>query len=222
METNVDWKKRFFALRGQQQQDTGKGEQGQEYQGGAPSQSLDAGTMDQSQQQPRLAEDSFAGVTDNNNSQAPQQAQQQAQPEQPEQPEGRGDMVERTLDQIMPEWRQITESPAFEQWLSGMEQASGRSYGELLHEAYSGGQVDRVLWFMQAFTAEAEMMAQQQQQQAVSPITGGSPQATGGNNQHSALSGGEIQQFYQDVQKGKYTPEQVAEIERTRIFPQTG
>jgi hypothetical protein len=60
-----------------------------------------------------------------------------------------------TLADSVPEWKQINRSPEFKEWLSQPDPYSGRVKHEMLKEAFTGQDTNRVVNFFQGFLTEA-------------------------------------------------------------------
>jgi len=131
------------------------------------------------------------------------------------------------LDDMVPTWEQINNSPAFLEWLDQQDPYTGQKRGAMLTQAYGNGDVPRVANFFTGFMKEHAAVAPTGQQQAPTPtgqtqpgtpqvslaslaapgtgvggpVSAGAPPESG--NQR-VYSGAEIRAFYADVQKGLY------------------
>lgn len=63
--------------------------------------------------------------------------------------------VYQTLTNAVPEWRQINRSPDFLAWLEQPDAFSGRRRNDMLQEAFSRHETNRVIAFFQGFLTEA-------------------------------------------------------------------
>jgi cell division protein FtsB len=59
-----------------------------------------------------------------------------------------------TLYEVVPQWKQINHSPAFIQWLGNLDPYSGRPRQELLSDAFTRHDSNRVVNFFQGFLSE--------------------------------------------------------------------
>lgn len=77
--------------------------------------------------------------------------------------EGASSVIERTqvqevyhtLDQAVPNWRELNRSEEFKMWLQQLDYFSGRRRYDLLQEAFAGHEAPRVVAFFQGFLSEA-------------------------------------------------------------------
>jgi hypothetical protein len=75
-----------------------------------------------------------------------QQLRHQQQPQNSE--------IQRTLDQSVPDWREVYADPAFAQWLAQPDDYSGGIRSQLLRNAVANGDAHRVAAIYKGFTAE--------------------------------------------------------------------
>ena len=118
-------------------------------------------------------------------------------------------------------WQVINTDPAFLAWLDEPDVFAGRARMDLLQEAFSALDVNRVKQFFKAFDTERAAVSQPPSESApqpsrrgngkvsleqlAAPGTGssGTADAPSGNNQ-TVWKESEIQAFYEDVRKGKF------------------
>lgn len=98
------------------------------------------------------------------------------------------------LDQALPNWRQINNSPAFLEWLAAQHVYAGQSKHSLLLAAFESGDAARVLVFFRDFLAQ-------------SSGTAGHAQASGRAQTRQAVgqvTAKDIEKFYSDCRRGRY------------------
>lgn len=131
-----------------------------------------------------------------------------------------------SLDDAIPNWREIDSSPRWKQWLSLPDLYSGRVRGQLLQDAIRAGEDHRVIGFFRGFLNEEQVTGHSSPPsplvaapeprlpvmdmaslatpgRAARPAPGHDP-ATGGVAQKPMVTRAQISRFYDDVRKGLY------------------
>lgn len=128
-----------------------------------------------------------------------------------------------TLDQALPNWRQVNNHPKFHQWLRLRDIYSGHGRKALLDQAFKAADAPRVLAFFRGFLAEEQATRPAPQDQ---PAGGAAPRqtamdlstlaapgrarpASGTETRETSVSKpsftrAQIAKFYDDVRKGAY------------------
>jgi hypothetical protein len=97
-----------------------------------------------------------------------------------------------TLDQVMPNWREVNNMQEWKDWLAVPDVYSGVSKQELLNRAFAAGDADRVLTFLRGYLAEN---AQQPAARA---------SRTAADNSQITITNKQIEDFYNRVRRGFY------------------
>jgi hypothetical protein len=97
-----------------------------------------------------------------------------------------------TLDQNMPNWREINTSQEFLDWLRVPDPYSGAAKSVLLRAAFDSGDANRVLAIFHGFQADMQPTS-----------TARAPRTSADNSR--TITTQEIDRFYSDVRKGRYT-----------------
>ena len=116
------------------------------------------------------------------------------------------------LDQAVPDWRAVNESEAFLDWLAVEDGVYGVTRQAALNHAHSRFDAKRVVAIFNQFKAGRPAAPSLEAQVAprsasAAPVPATAPAAA------EFLSQRFIEQFYRDDARGKYTPQQAAEIE---------
>jgi len=126
----------------------------------------------------------------------------------------------KTLDELMPSWRQIKDKPEFVDWLNKPERYTGKSRWQLLIEADRSRNAQSVAAFYEDFAREAGVDTNRTSAfPASKPNQNISPSTSGNQYQFptskSYITRAEISQFYRDRALGKFTgtEEEAAKIE---------
>jgi len=106
--------------------------------------------------------------------------------------------LHQSLDAMVPNWREIDDSPAWRQWLLSPHELSGRTRQQWLDDAIARGDAHRVVSFFRGFL-----------QAGATPhhtaVEGQQRQATGGQRIYSRA---DITRASEDYRRGRYTEEQ--------------
>jgi hypothetical protein len=110
--------------------------------------------------------------------------------------------IERSLNQQIPNWRQVYQNPEFSSWLSQPDEYSGTTRSQLMRNAVSNGDSARVIAFYRGFQQEAgsHVPAGQRSRQ---PATGGP----------RIYTRPQIANLYERRRKGEFTDAQWFPIE---------
>jgi hypothetical protein len=114
--------------------------------------------------------------------------------------------IYQLLDQQIPGWRQINTSGPFLDWLNQIEPINNQPRGAMLRAAFNSGDAERVANIFRAYAA----------------AHGGArtTRSTSARSRHHSapmISSADIERFYADVAKGRYTGR---EAEKERIEQQ--
>lgn len=135
--------------------------------------------------------------------------------------------VNQTLDQHIPNWKEINRSREFKQWLSLLDIYSGQVRGKMLNAAYQAADAPRVVAFFQGFLQDlataghvpqpqpqptpqpAEQPAREPAVQLASLAAPGRPRPASGGTQITdtskpSFTRQQVQSFYNDVRRGAY------------------
>jgi hypothetical protein len=99
-----------------------------------------------------------------------------------------------TLDQSLPNWREINQSQNWRDWLAVPDIYSGTSKQQLLNQAFASGDAGRVLMFLRGYLAENSR--------------GSAPNARAprmsADNSQAVITNKQIEDFYDRVRRGLY------------------
>jgi hypothetical protein len=142
------------------------------------------------------------------------------------------DRVNRELDAQIPNWRTVNDSPSFHQWLAQTDYFSGQARQALITDAYGKGDAPRTIAFFKAFlgehTAEPTLAptshtsnpgdapgngAGQVSLESLAAPGRGRSVAPGAPQAKRFWTKPEITRFYDDVRRGRVTPQQKAAVE---------
>lgn len=132
------------------------------------------------------------------------------------------------LDKRVENWRTINEDKRFLDWLDEPDVYAGTERGRLLREAYQNGDVERVAAFFNGFLKENAAVSDSapnrpqgdtskvSMNSLVAPGKQRGSTTDGARNQKRIWTEAEINQFYSDVNRGRYKkdPERKDQIER--------
>lgn len=137
--------------------------------------------------------------------------------------------VYRLLTERVPNWAELNESDAFNDWLDLADPYTGQKRGKLMLEAFKAHDGPRVVAFFQGYLNEHAAVTPPASTvpaaQGATParledmVVPGAPKAGAAGAQEGAgkriWSGAEIKQFYRDVQAGKFrsNPERQKQLE---------
>lgn len=117
------------------------------------------------------------------------------------------------LGELVPDYIEIDEDPAFGEFLKKPDPASGRLRLDLFKQAELNGDVGRVAYFFKQYSKSKGPSGKQQLAQKVAPVgSQGSPheaaRANGGEGQPEFLAMSDYRTFMDDLTKGKYAGKQ--------------
>jgi hypothetical protein len=99
-----------------------------------------------------------------------------------------------TLDQNLPDWREINQMREWRSWLAVPDIYSGVSRQRLLDAAFAAGDSNRVLLFLRGFLSENARSA---------PAVHASRSSA--DNSRPTITNKDVERFYENVRRGYYT-----------------
>jgi hypothetical protein len=133
------------------------------------------------------------------------------------------------LDIKAPVWRKLNEDEKFLTWLAELDPASGRSRQDLFDDAVASFDLARVAYFFNTYGSQTGAGQPKpggdapKNEDATPPQPPIDPPKGGGDKPPAGKkmwTGKEVQQFYDDVRRGRYKSDEVASIEQDILSAQ--
>lgn len=123
------------------------------------------------------------------------------------------------LMELAPNWVTLNNDDGFLDWLETFNPLAGKSYGDVLDEAYAMKDADRAATIFNLYSQpeipSADAETPKKETPNIAPDKGSTGKTTKTTKTPKIYTGAEVERFYQDVQKGIYKskPEMMKKIE---------